>query len=90
MVATYLGTGIGGRIIKPVQIRPIHVPRKPGGIGSCTITERRHSAAERSGNATFPLYWLVFEADIALQHDAIHVFWLLQPPGLEAIVTRAC
>jgi hypothetical protein len=38
-------------------------------------SKRRHRAVVRSGNATFSLtYWLLFEAGIVLQQDAIHVF----------------
>ena len=49
---------------------------KPGGIGSCTITEEAQCCGAVGKR-------LVFEADIVLQHDdANHAFLLLQPSGL--------
>lgn len=59
------------------RFRSAHVPRKPGGIGGCTITEEAQCCGAVGKRHVFP-YWLVFEADVVLQRDASHVFWLLQ------------
>ena len=78
MVAMHQGTGIGGSIIKPPgSDRPMYLGRKPGGIGGCTITEEAQCCGAVGKRHVFP-YWLVFEADVVLQRDASHVFWLLQ------------
>ena len=68
MVAMHQGTGIGGSIIKPGSDRPMYLGN-PAAL-EVVQSQRRNSAVER--------YWMVFEADVVLQRDALHVFWLLQ------------
>jgi len=53
VVAMHQGTGIGGSIIKPGSDRPMYLGN-PAAL-EVVQSQRRHSAVERSGNATFSL-----------------------------------